>query len=111
MILYNNCYKHNKQTKKQVHYDFIFIDMYGNFNVIKVNKDLPYKKDVKNIFIEKEVLNINSLNRFLEDFGLITTTIFISYNFYIYEIILLEDYLKEHKNNNINDINKYTDLL
>lgn len=99
MILYNNSFKRytSKDTEQsRFEFDYVFMDIYHNINFIKYKNEKRLKTRIKDIFDIFTIRHINDLNKFLEDYNLITTYITNDRHLYFYEIISTREYEKEH---------------
>ena len=97
MKLYNYS-THFKNTKHEIFdYDCVFIDIFDNVNFIKISYGRGNKKDIREIFEKYDIYNIQKLNKFLHEIKLAITYIDSYKRLYLYEIISLKEYEKEHK--------------
>lgn len=114
MILYNKNNYFKTMKKETFDFDYVFTDVYNNVNFIKHTYNIRLKKNVKSLFETDNITTIHKLNMALNDMKL--AIIFIDGNkrTFLYEIISLKEYNKEHKiiikNNNEQVFDKYNDL-
>lgn len=95
LYLKNMYFKEKKRDSFD--YDCVFVDIFNNINFIKISYGRGNKKDIKKIFEKYDINNIQKLNKFLHEIKLAITYIDSHKRLYLYEIISLKEYEKEHK--------------
>lgn len=97
MILYNKNNYFKTMGNETFDFDYVFTDVYNNVNFIKHTYNTRLKKNIKSLFETKDITTIHKLNMLLNDMKLAIIYIDGNKRTFLYEIISLKEYSKEHK--------------